>query len=167
MEGQSFSAAGQFASLWGQLLLPRDCPIKVGGIGDRWAENQELKYKGAGYVEVAASGRPKAPEYLVVLRACVGEPVALKCRLVEQGTQAGVELEYANRTYAVMFNRTGAVGGRIKITSGGKTVMDHALAQDVRDTYANWKNDPMYGKWMKEDRFKRYLSDADRKERGR
>jgi hypothetical protein len=59
------------------------------------------------------------------------------------------------------------VGGHIRITGGGKALIDRAMAPDVRDTYANWKNDPRFRKWMNDEQFRTYVTDEDRRRFGR
>jgi heparin/heparan-sulfate lyase len=49
----------------------------------------------------------------------------------EQGNQIGLGLTVGVRAYTIALNKTGAVGGHIKITEGGKTVMDRELTREV------------------------------------
>jgi hypothetical protein len=161
LKGDAFSSSNKVASLWGKALLPK------GGKINSTTANVVFFQDGAGYIEIRPPAKSRQVEYLVVLRTGLAEPTPLECSLVEENGQAGAAFAYEGRNFRVLFNREGAVGGHIRVEDGGKALTDRALAQGVRDTYENWKGTSMFDKWMSEDRFKSYVTEADRKRFGK
>ena len=155
MKDDTFFCSNGRVSLWGRAMLPKGGKISSGMIDSSM-----------GYVEIEPAMKARQVEFLVAMRIGLTKPEPLDCRLVEENGQAGVAFEYENRKYSVRFNRAGDVGGRITVSEGGKSVVDRALAREVRDTYENWKGTSMFDKWMSEDRFKAYVTEADRKRFG-
>jgi hypothetical protein len=160
LKGDVFSSSNKVASLWGKALLPKGGQINSTTAGVVFFPD------GAGYIEIRPPAKTQRVEYLVVLRTGLAEPAPLECSLVEENGQAGAAFSYEGKNYRVLFNREGAVGGNIRIEDGGEALTDRALAQTIRDTYENWKGTPMFDKWMHEDRFKPYMTEADRKRFG-
>ena len=150
LNGEVFTGTDNVASVWGRAFLPKDGAISVS----------------RGYIEIKPSARRKQVEFLVALRVGLAQPAPLDCSLVEEIGQAGIAFAYQGRNYTVLFSREGGVSGRIRVEKDGKAVVDRALAQEVRDTYENWKGTPLFDKWMREDRFKAYVTEADRKRFG-
>ena len=155
-----FTSSNKVASLWGKALLPKNGKINSTTAGVVFFQD------GAGYLEIRPPAKSQRVEFLVVLRTGPAEPAPLECSLVEENGQTGAAFAYEGRNYRVLFNREDAVGGNIRIEEGGKAVTDRALAQGIRDTYENWKGTSMFDKWMHEDRFKAYVTEADRKRFG-
>jgi hypothetical protein len=156
-----FSSSNKVASLWGKALLPK------GGKINSSTANVVFFQDGAGYIEIRPPAKSQRVEFLVVLRTGLAEPAPVDCTLVEENGQAGAAFAYEGKNYKVLFNREDAVGGNIRVEDGGKALIDRALAQGIRDTYENWKGTPMFDKWMSEDRFKPYMTEADLKRFGR
>ena len=157
LTGDVFTSANGVASLWSKALLP-----KGGKINSTTCGVEGLPPNAAGYIEIQPPEKSRRAEFLVAMRVGLAEPAPLDCKLVETAGQAGIAFTYQNKSYTVLFNREGAVGGHIKIEENGKTLADRKLAQQVRDTYENWKGTPLFDKWMHEDRFKTYVTEADR-----
>jgi hypothetical protein len=162
LNGSVFTSANGTASLWGQAFLPVGATLKAAtiGIGEGWKPNA------VGYVEITPKEKQRNVEYLVVLRAGLASPTPLECRRVDSPDQAGLTFTYEGRDYTVGFNRRGPVGGRIRIANAGKVLVERELAPDVRDTYANWKNDPRFHMWMTDERFRTYVTERDRESAG-
>ena len=60
------------------------------------------------------------------------KPVPVK--RTDDGTRIVLRFDYQGKNYEVTFNRTGEVGGRVKVQQDGKTLLDRALATRIVDT---------------------------------
>jgi len=121
---------------------------------------EEFSFKGS--INIVPAKTSKRLEYLVVMNIDTGKPQFLKPELVREGNMIGAETEYRGRKVRLLFERTGAVGGKITIR-GGATPVDRRLVDRVDDSYHRWKNDPRFKMWMTEKRFSFLVSEADRK----
>jgi DNA-binding beta-propeller fold protein YncE len=156
-----FSSANGVASVWGKALLPKGGKIKATTCGI-----EGLPPNAVGYIEIQPPKKSRRAEFLVAMRVGLAQAQPLDCKLVETAGQAGIAFTYDSKSYTVLFNREGAVGGHIKIEENGETTTDRDLTQQVRDTYENWKGTGLFDKWMHEDRFKTYVTPEDRKRFG-
>ena len=145
-----FTGTDNIASMWGKALLPQGGTIGVM----------------RGYIEIKPPVKQKQVEFFVVLRVGLAQPVPLECKLVQDAERSGIAFTYDDKDYTVAFNRQGAVGGHIQVEQAGKVSLDRPLAQEIQDTYENWKGTSQFNKWMHEDRFKAYMTESDRKRFG-
>lgn len=153
--GNVFTSQNETASIWGQALLPRDGKVKSTMIGlEGWKPNN------TGYIEIHPAQKTQEVEYLVALRVGLAQPAPLECTLIEEAGRAGVKFNYENKSYTVLFDRAGAVGGQIRIEENGKVVQDHSFTRQIDQTYQNWKSHPNYERWMKDSRFAPYVKPA-------
>ena len=156
-----FTSANGVASIWGKALLPKDGKIRAATAGV-----EGFPPNAVGYIEIQPPEKSRQVEFLVAMRVGLKEAAPLDCKLVEQPGQSGIAFTYEGKSYTVFFNREGVVGGHIQIDQDGKALTDRDLAQQVLDTYENWKGTPLFNKWMREDRFKTYVTPEDRKRFG-
>jgi len=59
---------------------------------------------------------------------------ALPIQRTDQGTQVVLRFDYQGKKYEVTFNRTGEVGGRVRIEQGGRVLLDKGLPPGIVDT---------------------------------
>ena len=161
LTGDVFTSGNGVASIWGKALLPQGGKINATAVGI-----EGMTPNVVGYIEIQPPEKSRRAEFLVAMRVGLAQPEPLDCKLVEEAGQSGITFTYDNKSYTVLFNREGAVGGHIKIEENGKTVIDRDFVQQVRDTYENWKGTPLFDQWMHEDRFKTYVTPEDRKRFG-
>ncbi len=141
--------------LFCQTLYPQDAVLgKVGGPGKEfWVDGENFEIPkdwnwwymvrdhkpgeipetmGRWRMEVKPGGARKEDWFLHVLQASsqdVDEMVP--CELVEREGQLGATIARGGRTYTVTFNRSGEVGGRIRVDEQGRVVVDQDLTQEI------------------------------------
>ncbi len=165
--GRTWTAEHHGGRLFCTTLLPERATIrKIGGKGHQFEVNGEnydmydvwyervgqdfLNRIGIGWwrVEVEPQTRENDDLFLHVLQAAdanVAQMVPVE--RVEEGGRVGARVLAGRRTFVVLFNKSGPVGGRIAIVEGGRTLLDRPLAQNVQDNYRQWKTDPRYKQW--------------------
>jgi hypothetical protein len=166
---------GMKGRLFAKVLLPRKEERVVRTVGGAWhdfevagvnygpTEETYSKHQGAknphnrentigveGWrIELSRKENAAETQFLVVLHACdqTTETMPVVER-VEANGQVAARVTVGGRTYTVTFAGSGPVGGHITVTEAGKTVVDRALAAEVRDVYSGWSSDPRYRDWM-------------------
>jgi len=166
---------GMKGRLFAKVLLPREEERVVRTVGGAWhdfevagvnygpteatysekkgrenAHNRENTIGVEGWrIELSPRDAVAETQFLVVLHACdqMTEKMPAVER-VEANGQVGAKMTVGGRTYVVTFATSGPVGGHITITEAGKTLVDRALASEVRDVYSAWSSDPRYQEWM-------------------
>jgi hypothetical protein len=82
-------------------------------------------------------------------------------QLIRDEKSTGVKLNLNGEAVEVRFSRTGPVGGAVT-TSGSGRGDRYELREAMVDSYANWRSDPRYEKWVKEPRFGFVIPHGDR-----
>ncbi|MBI3946323.1 MAG: hypothetical protein HY321_10420, partial [Armatimonadetes bacterium] len=59
----------------------------------------------------------------------------VESRVSDRGNQVELTFTVGARTYAIALNKTGEVGGHIKITEGAKVLVDRPLTQEVMEQH--------------------------------
>ena len=72
-----------------------------------------------------------------------------------------ISITYQGRTFELTLRRTGPRGGRLKITSGGKTLYDEPLPQTIEDHWRYYRNDPNFRLWVTDPRYRVVIMPAD------
>jgi len=141
--------------LFCQTLYPRDAvPEKVGGPGKEfWVDGKnyaiadDWKYwsnvpghkpgevpdtMGRWRMEVKPGEARTQDWFLHVLQASSQDVESMvQSELLERDDQLGVTFTRGGRTYTVTFNRSGEVGGHIRIEEGGTVLIDRPLTQEI------------------------------------
>ena len=147
VEGREFRADHEEGRLFCRTLYPGDAVLsRVGGpgkefwaCGRNWSTLPEIEKQwkekgllGNWRVEVAP-GAPRTEDvFLHLLQAGDRTLAAMDpSELVEQGGAVGVKFGTGGRSCTVLFATRGEAAGRIRIVSGGRTVVDRELVRQV------------------------------------
>jgi heparin/heparan-sulfate lyase len=153
--GKEFRADQEHGRIFCRTLLPSDAVLdKIGGPGKEfWADGRnwpipshspyfrQLGIKDASdvaenmgrwRVEVKP-GTPRTEDlFLHLIQACdQTEAKMLESRVNERGSRMEVSFMLAARGYTISLNRSGDIGGHIRIVEDGKTILDRDLARNV------------------------------------
>lgn len=166
--GRTVAVTYKGAKLFCKTLLPERAIVrKIGGKGHQFEINgrnydmYDVWYKRVGQrflerigigwwrIEVEPQVKRTTDTLLHVLEvADAGKPEMWPARLIRRDGLLGAELRTTETTYTVLFRKSGDVGGHLTIRRGGRMLIDTDLAQEVRDNYDHWRDDPRYEKWM-------------------
>lgn len=114
---------------------------------------REARRRGEGLrgwrVEIQDAKEGRQVRFLNVMQTAEKTTAAMSpCKLVKKDSMVGASVEDGGKTIEVYFNPTGAVGGKIIITQGGKTLVERPLTTKVEDNYERWSVMPDYAKWI-------------------
>jgi len=127
---------------------PTDATYEV--LKNKWHKGDGgLEGVGGWRIEISPKKVAGEVHYLHVLQT--GAAGALKpgeVSLVKAGGRAGAKIVLGPKAYEVTFSTAGPTGGKIRMTDGGKAVVDEALVTKVEDNYDRWNADPRYKEWM-------------------
>ena len=135
------------AVLAGTVLLPKKAIIKSRRGGQQMAD-----------LEIMPPKHEKEYEYLVVLSTSLTKAnnISSSCEL--SNNQVNVNINFENKKYTVAFNRTGAVGGFIS----GQDIARHEFVRHIDSSYHHWQGNYLFKRWMKDTRFRDYVTEEDR-----
>ena len=155
--GDTFAVKSGSEHLMGRALLPEGAVIATPPPMDLgWV------WKGQKVLTITPPEQGDHTEYLVVMRVGGGTDPLPDMQLIRDETSAGVRLGLAGGPVEVRFNRSGPVGGRV-VGSGGALRGRFELKEAIVDSYANWRSDPRYRKWVREARFAFVIPEGDRR----
>lgn len=153
LNGNTFRADHGTGRLFCRTLAPADARLTpVGGPGNEFVAggvNWPI-WEGWGYwrqhgheipdaagrwrVEVSPRGTRRSDYFLHVLQTCSRDCQEMsETGVTESGDTIQLTLEEENRRVCLTFNKTGDVGGTVRIVRDGKTVVDRALKREVFD----------------------------------
>jgi len=148
-KGHTFTVTNTKAVLAGQVLLPTDGSLSRSG----------------SYISIRPKAGRKTLEYLVVMKTSMGTAKPLGAKLVKKGALIGARFIDNGLNMEVTFNKTGEIGGNIRLTGKGLSI-NRKLIEKVNPALGNWKEDPRYRKWTTLPGFKQLLPLAIRKNKG-
>jgi hypothetical protein len=155
--GDTFVVKSGSEYLTGRALLPLrpvlTTPEPPADLGWVWQDQKLLM--------IAPPQQESQTEYLVVMRVGHGNEPLPEMELIHDAASAGVKLKLSSGAVEVRFNRAGPVGGRV-LVSGGSDTSRYDLREAIVDSYANWRSDPRYQRWVKEAMFQFAIPAADR-----
>jgi hypothetical protein len=154
--GDTFVIRSGSEYLTGRALLPERAVIETPqpmDLGWMWKDQKLLT--------IAPPEQGAEAEYLVVMRAGGGTNPLPEMQLIRDEKSTGVKLNLNGEAVEVRFSRTGPVGGAVT-TSGSGRGDRYELREAMVDSYANWRSDPRYEKWVKEPRFGFVIPHGDR-----
>jgi len=130
--------------------------------GRRSAHNRENTIGVEGWrIEVEPADRPAAAQFLTVLVAADQTvPQMPSAERIERDGRVGARLVMAGRTHEVTFATSGPVAGHIRISEGGRTLLDRPLAAGLEDDYAKWSADPRYEAWTTRAEYRNFIGTA-------
>ncbi len=100
-------------------------------------------------IEVEPTVKQRSDVFLHVLQATEKSREQMaEASLIERDGAAGAKVTVDSKVYEVTFNQSGEVGGHIKVTDGGKMILDRDLVDHIEDNYKGWEDDPRYREWM-------------------
>lgn len=108
-------------------------------------------------VELRSNKPSTAVEFLHVLQVGTGERDAgRKVTFRSNPATHTVTVEHTGKSFVLTLRRTGRRGGSLRITetAGGKELCDEALPDTVEDHYRYYKDDPNYGLWLADPRYR-------------
>jgi hypothetical protein len=146
IDGRSFQITSNSQSLHGRVLLPESAVLAEAPTtepGWDWKDQKLLK--------VWPAVQAKSVEYLVVMQVGDEGPTATP-ELVRTEDGVGITLALGDRSLELMFDRSGPVGGKAAIFEDGRETC-YQLREGIDDSYAGWRNDTRYQRWMNEARF--------------
>ena len=149
VKGDRFKAFTGGASMHGLVLVPQGVKL------------ENPPQPNIGSISFESPAQPDGRyEYLVVLQTAMGQGAPVQADSALDEKTAKVTVRCDGQTAAVLFNRTGLVGGKITV---GK-LADTPLAGEIRHSYRHWKDNYLFKKWMQDPRLKPYVVDEDLKE---
>ncbi|MGD0114184.1 MAG: hypothetical protein ABSD48_20180, partial [Armatimonadota bacterium] len=155
--GDTFVVKSGSEHLTGRALLPEHAVITTPPPMDLgWV------WKGQKVLMISPADQSKQAEYLVVMRAGHGTEPLPEMELIRDDTAAGVKMKVDGKAVEIQFNRAGTVGGTVAVSANGRSDR-YELREAIVDSYANWRSDPRYEKWVTEARFGFVIPQADRR----
>jgi hypothetical protein len=143
--------------LTGRALLPEHAVITTPPPMDLgWV------WKGQKVLMISPADQGKQAEYLVVMRVGHGTEPLPAMELIGDDKTAGVKMKVDGTAVEVRFNRAGTVGGTVAMSANGRSDR-YELCEAIVDSYANWRSDSRYEKWVKDARFGFVIPQADRR----
>jgi len=148
IQGDTFSADHREGRIFVRTLLPREPELdKVGGPGKEfladgknwpvWRPEErpdpDEHLLGQWRTEISPAQENRRELFLHLIQVGDKEDLASMAHseLVEQGEAVGLAFQADGMSVRVVFNRTGSVGGRIRVAAPGREPVDKALAQTV------------------------------------
>jgi hypothetical protein len=84
-------------------------------------------------VEVSPASAAETDHFLHLLQVGdLGLGAITQGTLVEDGARSGVQFDHQGMSFEVLFDRTGAVGGHVKIVEGQDVLVDQDLTSTVQ-----------------------------------
>lgn len=160
VDAQRFTIKTGEERLAGQVLWPREAKlVSVDPLpgGFYWKKQRLLQISGG-------QTGPQQDYLVIMTTGAEGLTPAAASVLASDGA-LGVSVKVDGRSYDLTFRRQGPVGGALRFARAGQTV-DQPLVEKISDTYAAWKSDPRYGKWVTQPRFDFIIPAADRVGKG-
>jgi hypothetical protein len=118
-------------------------------------------------LDVGPSKTNTADVFLHVLQAVdAGKPRTFTSNKIECKGKVGVEVTVGERRFEVCFAREGDAAGKITVTENAQAVADRVFPTRIEDTYAFWNDDPRFGMWMTDPRFRYVIRPDDRRQFG-
>jgi len=105
----------------------------------------------------APTSSDKRAEYLVVFQTSMDRGKPVNAALVKTPGEIGAVVNYDGGKIKVLFNRTGAVGGKISVGA----VKNQPFIRRIDHSYRRWKNHYLFKKWMQDPRLRQYIIDED------
>jgi len=109
-------------------------------------------------IELSPKAKPTKTNFLAVLFAADQKVAQMpQAQRIESPGKMGAKVQIDARAYEVTFATEGKIAGHVKITEGGKTLVDRDLAGTVEDNYAKWSSDARYKDWMTHPEYKNFI----------
>ncbi len=156
IRGREFSAVQGQGKIFCRTLLPEDAAVHaVGGPGrEFWAGNRNwaippslpkhwlrgildedghvCEQVGRWRIEVRPGSAREQDHFLHLIEVGNASAAAMAaCELIDAAGCAGVRFKVGTREYTVSLNKTGEVGGEIRIAAEGRILVDRAFTNDV------------------------------------
>ncbi len=99
-------------------------------------------------IEVEDRTGRRSVRFLHVFQTCDRDtPKMVPCELLRREGAAGAGAQLDGRKVEVLFQTSGAVGGTITFTEGGRKTLDRPLTRRIDDHYDRWKSHGDHAKW--------------------
>jgi len=155
-DGARFRVSAGGARLLGEFVLPPRAMVTTP------APIGPFAWKDQTPIAVEASAEGGQVEFLTVLRVGGANLTRPRVTPLRSGDRVGARVVAGESSVEVLFDRQGPAGGAIRLrTPKGAVARD--LASGVEDTYAKWRDDPRYTRWVSEPRFAFIIPQCDRR----